>query len=228
MKLSIRSLRCVVPAAALSLALGLGSWQAASAQAPGGPGVAPAGPGIAGPAAAGPAIADPGLAGPAVAPVGPAIVGDAGPGPVGDIIDAPPPGPALLHHFVHIERFPRFRRMVEFRTELMLYADNTFQLIYPAMPDFWNGGQAVAPAPVLGNWGLTNDRLAIQFADGFIDYGLMTVGANGPLLRFDGSLWTDLLAVPPPAAVAPVGPAVAAPVGPAIAAPVGPAGPIVP
>ncbi len=240
MNLSIRFLRRVAPSAALSLALGLGSWQIASAQAPGGPGLAAPGPAIAGPAVAGPGLAAPGPAvagpvGPAVAgPVGPVVDAPIGPGPVDAVIDAPPPAPALVHHFVHIERWPHYRQVVEYRTELMLFADNTFSLIYPSMPDFWNGDQLAAPTKIVGNWGLQNNRLAVQFSDGFIDYGLMTVGPAGPGLRFDGSRWTDLLAVPPPAAVAgPVGPVAAiGPVGPAApigpAAPVGPAAPIGP
>lgn len=217
MNATIRFLRRVAPSAVLSLALGLGSWQVASAQAPpagpGGPAVAPVGPAIAAPA--GPAVG-PGIAGPAVG--GPAIVD----GP----IDGPPPGPAMVHHFVHVVRYPRYREMVEYRTELLLFADNTFHMIYPNMGAGWGGRVAadVGPEKIIGAWGMNDDYLAITFEDGFIDYGLLTVGNTGPLLRFAGRRWTDLLAVPGPDAPAgPVGPAVGGPVGPAIAAPVGPA-----
>lgn len=217
MNAAIRFLSRVAPSAALSLALGLGSWQVASAQAPpAGPAVVPVGPAIAGPV---------GPAGPAVAgPIGPAV-GPAVDGPDGPIVDAPPPGPALVHHFVHIVRFPRYREMVEYRTELLLFADNTYNMIYPNMGQGWGGPAANAgPETIVGTWGMKDDYLAITFQDGFIDYGVMAVGQAGPLLRFAGRRWTDLLAVAPPVAPAgPVGPGVAGPVGPGLAAPIGPA-----
>lgn len=197
MKTAFRVLRRVLTASAAFAAVGLGTWQLASAQAPG----------IAGPAV-GPAIAGPGPA-VAPAPIGPIVDGP--------IVDAPPPGPALQNHFVHIERWPGFQRQVEFRTELMLFADGSFSMITPAIPDFGDGlcDRNCGPTRLLGTWGVQGNRVIMQFNDGFEDWGFVSIGNAGPVLRFAGRRWTDLLAIPAPAP-GPIGPAIgAAPVGPA-------------
>jgi hypothetical protein len=111
------------------------------------------GPGLDGAAIGGPGV-DGALAGVA-GPVGPAGTigaaldavgvipfdgpgGDPGPiagGPIGgpgiDGAIAPPPGPPLLHHFANIMRYPIPGGFQDFRTELMLFGDNTFQMILP-------------------------------------------------------------------------------------------------
>lgn len=197
MKVTFRYLRRVLTASAAFALVGFSSLQFAAADGPDGPAVGP----------------------------GPAVVAavDA-PAP-----DAPPPGPALQHHFVHVARFPGFNQEIEHRMELMLFVDGSFNLIHPAMPDFGDGfcDKDAGPTTMIGNWGVKGNHLILQFSDGFEDFGLVTIGAAGPVLRFDGCRWTDLLAVPAPGPAAapapvgdgPIGPAVDAPVGPAVAGP---------
>jgi hypothetical protein len=194
-----------------------------------GPGVAGAvldGPGLDGAAIGGP-VADGALAGVA-GPVGPGGTigaaldavgvipvdgpgGDPGPidgGPVdGAPIDgaiAPPPGPALVHHFANIMRYPIYGGFQDFRTDLMLYADNTFQMLLPN-DGFCRGGfcgpgaapvVADGPITILGTWVLNGDELIVTYDSGWRDFGLMTVSPTGPRLRFEGRRWADILALP--------------------------------
>jgi hypothetical protein len=120
----------------------------------------------------------------------------------------------LVHHFVNVVRFPGYRRqIIEHRTELMLYADNSFEMLLPNDGFCGPGGcnkAAAGPVSIVGTWALNADELLLTFDDGFVDVGWMTIAKDIPSLRFHGSRWADILAVP---AVVPAGgPAVAGPV----------------
>jgi hypothetical protein len=150
-------------------------------------------------------------AGPAAAgPVDGVPVDGIGGGPIaGAPIDGavPPPGPALVHHFVSILRIPLYGGVRDLRSELLLYADNTFQMLLPNDgwgPGFCRGGLCGGPGPapagpitLLGTWCLNGDELQLTYNDGWMDFGLMTIAPTGPRLRFQGRRWADILAIAP-------------------------------
>ena len=190
---------------------------AAPAGAAEGEGIAPGGPGGGAPAvgaavvAGGPAVAGGPVGGPEVIVGGPAIV-EGGP-----IIEGPPPGPPLLHHFMYVAQRRYYGGVHEHKMELMLFGDHSFKFIMPQRED-WGGRRGYRghgheevcddTGWTTGTWELIEDELCMTFADGFSRHGLFTVGETGPLLRYDGIRWNDILAIPagPVGEAGPVGP----------------------
>jgi len=195
---------------------------AAPAGAVEGEGIAPGGPGGGAPAAGvavvagGPAVAGP-VGGGEVVEGGPAIV-EGGPvivegGPV--IVEGPPPGPPLLHHFMYVARHRYYGGVYEHKMELMLFEDHSFKFIMPEREEWggrggYRGHEEVCDDSgwTTGTWELVEDELCMTFADGFSRHGLFSIGETGPMLRYDGIRWNDILAIPagPVGEVGPVGP----------------------
>lgn len=173
-----------------------------------GEGVAPGGAG--GPAAGGgPAAPAPAVAGPVGEAGGPVEGGPVEGGPAvvegGPIVEEGPALPPLLHHFMYVQTHRYYGGVYEYKMELMLFEDHSFKFIMPKEDEEWGGWHGEGRCEeyddtgwTTGTWELAEDELCLAFADGFERHGLFTIGAKGPMLRYDGMRWNDILAIPAP------------------------------